>query len=331
MPSRRAAPAAGRATDPTRPGNRSDDGTAGPAERLCREDLYDPAGARPVAERAPAGRGRLRAVLDAAVAARHLQSGAGVRDRSRQPARAAGRGRVRPDGRLSGGQPAPLRVHAAGPAGGRAEPARARHRLRRSGAAIPPRSRSISPRGPRSWSAIAAICATRSNGARRSRRRRRARSCRSRATWWCRSRRPRTGTRSRRARCGRSCTGSGTPTSAGRTRPRSCAAPSRSSSAPRSISSDVDRALDRLELDAERRPGAPLSGRHRRGARAPRATSSAAASTAMPWAAASPAPTAARQLSPYLHFGQISPVEIALAGARRPGRGEATAPPTSRS
>ena len=69
---------------------------------------------------------------------------------------------------------------------------------------------------------------------------------------------------------------------------------------------------------SQRRPGAPLSGRHRRGARAPRRLSRSRPRRLCR------GPQRARrfrcsQLSPYLHFGQISPVEIALRCAR-PGR-----------
>ena len=90
--------------------------------------------------------------------------------------------------------------------------------------------------------------------------------------------------------------------------------------------------LDRLELDRARGAGPPLSGRHRRGARAPRSSFLAAGLDGYADGRSEPAAFQCSLLSPYLHFGQISPVEIALAvrdGEVKPAM--PTAPPTSRS
>ena len=85
-----------------------------------------------------------------------------------------------------------------------------------------------------------------------------------------------------------------------------------------STSSDVARrALGRLDLDGERRAACAAFG----AAPAQRASASRAswrdARRLCTRAAASPAACQCSLLSPYLHFGQISPVEIALRGARR--------------
>ena len=94
--------------------------------------------------------------------------------------------------------------------------------------------------------------------------------------------------------------------------------------------SDVDQALDRLESRCERRPGATLSGRHRRGARAPRRLPRRRPRRLCP------GPERARRL-PLLPAQPLSALRPDLAGRdRAPGArgragGEAIAPPTSRS
>ncbi len=94
--------------------------------------------------------------------------------------------------------------------------------------------------------------------------------------------------------------------------------------------SDVDEALDRLDLDAS---VAPVR-RFRGGTGAARERLDDFLGGGLDgYALGRSEPGAYRcsQLSPYLHFGQISPVEIALR-VRAAGSGaSATAPPTSRS
>ena len=84
---------------------------------------------------------------------------------------------------------------------------------------------------------------------------------------------------------------------------------------------DVDRALDRLDLDGR---VAPVR-RFRGGTGAARERLASFLKTGLAGYAegrSEPGAFQCSQLSPYLHFGQISPVEIALE-VRAAGRGEA--------
>ena len=181
----------------------------------------------------------------------------------------------------------------------------------RAGRRRPRSSRSV----PRWSSAIAATCATRGRGARAWRSPPVGGWCRSKATWSCRSRSRRTSARPRRARCGRRSRACARVTSSRcglhasrcatvvwpmiapvpmqsrhRTSPRCSAA---------SISTGRSRRSRAFAAGARRPDGAArVPGRRAR--------------PATPRSADEPALGQVSFLAAYLHFGQISPVEIAL-------------------
>ena len=149
-------------------------------------------------------------------------------------------------------------------------------------------------------------------------------SSRSRATWSCRSRSPPTGTRSRHARCARSCTGSGTSTCKALASRRRARIPAGSLSTATSTSAISGGLLDGLEIGREVPPVRRFEGgtgeAHRRLGAFLRDRLKGYAE-----GRSEPAAYQCSMLSPYLHFGQISPVEIALA-ARDRGRARSERP-----
>ena len=139
-------------------------------------------------DRAPDGAGRYVLYWMQAAQRAGVQPRARARGGAGQRARAARGRRLRADGRLPRGQPAPLPLHARGPARDRGRPGAARRPVRPARGAARARWRWRSPPTRRWSSATAATRATSAPGGGRSRTAPAGRWWRSRARWWCRSR-----------------------------------------------------------------------------------------------------------------------------------------------
>ena len=122
-----------------------------------------------------------------------------------------------------------------------------------------------------------------------------------------------TSARPRPAPSGPDCCGCATIFS-GRCRRSRSAVPANRLDLPASLDlSDIPRLIAALGIDHTRRPGRPASAAARPKPSGGSNASSPRRSTIMPTPAASRRPHEVSFLAAYLHFGQISPVEIALA------------------